>query len=560
MDARVKPAHDDILQGDEKMPLMSGGDAVVRSILSHGVSTIYCLPGVQSDHLFNAMFDAGDALRVVHTRHEQGAAYMALGAALATGKPAVYSVVPGPGFLNSTAALATAYSTGAQVLALIGQIPSRAIDKGHGLLHEIPNQIGILRTLTKWADRVTRPQDAPAMVGAAFRQLTSGRPRPVGIEVPPDVLAAKAEVALAAPLAPEADPPLDDDAIARAADLLAKAECPVIFVGGGANEAAHEVRALAEQLAAPVVAYRRGKGVLDDRHPLSHNFVGGHRLWPKADVVLAVGTRLQLPISAWGTDDRLTIIKIDIDPDEMERLRKPEIGLVGHSAVVLKRLAAHLAHVPAMRAERVAASRALKEKVAADVAVLAPQIGYLRAIRDVLPDNGVVIDELTQVGYAGRNAYEARAPRTYISSGYQGTLGWGVATALGAKHALGDIPVVAISGDGGFMFNVQELATAVRHRIPAVVVVFNDGAYGNVRNMQRDLHGNRLIGTDLANPDFVRLAESFGIGGQRVSGPDALRRALEQALAKNEPALIEVPCGDMPSPWQFIELPKVRGT
>jgi len=275
--------------------------------------------------------------------------------------------------------------------------------------------------------------------------------------------------------------------------------------------------------------------------------------------VLAVGTRLQLPISAWGTDDMLTIIKIDIDPAEMERLRRPEVGLVGHCGVVLKRLGAHLSHVPP-RPERVAASRAIKESVAADLAVLAPQIGYLKAIRDVLPDNGVVIDELTQVGYAGRNVYEARAPRTYISSGYQGTLGWGVATALGAKHALGDVPVVAISGDGGFMFNVQELATAVRHRIPAVVIIFNDGAYGNVRNMQRDQHGNRLIGSDLTNPDFVRLAESFGIGGARVTDPEALRRALETALARNEPALIEVPCSDMPSPWQFIDLPQVRGS
>src|SRR5215813_10072387 len=372
------------------MPLMSGGDAVVRSLIGHGVSAIYCLPGVQSDHLFNAMFDAGDALKVVHTRHEQGAAYMALGAALATGRPAVYSVVPGPGFLNSTAALATAYSTGARVLALIGQIPSRAIGKGHGLLHEIPDQIGILSRLTKWAERVARPQDGPGLVGAAFQQLNSGRSRPVGLEVPPDVLAAKAEVELMAPLAPEPDPPLDDDAIARAADLLARAECPVIFVGGGANEAAYEVRMLAERLSAPVVAYRRGKGVLDARHPLSHTFVGGHRLWRSADVVLAVGTRLQLPISAWGTDDKLTVIKIDIDGAEMERLRRPEIGLVGHCAVVLKRLAAHLSHVPP-RPERVAASRALKENVAAELAVLAPQIGYLKAIRDVLPDNFVFI-------------------------------------------------------------------------------------------------------------------------------------------------------------------------
>src|SRR5262245_53413540 len=270
------------------MPLMSGGDAVVRSILGHGISAIYALPGVQSDHLFNAMFDVGDALAVVHTRHEQGAAYMALGAALATGKPAVYSVVPGPGFLNSTAALATAYSTGAPVLAMIGQIPSHAIGKGHGFLHEIPDQIGILRKLTKSAERVVKPQDAPGIVGRAFRELRSGRPRPVGIEVPPDMLAARAEVELAPPLAPDPEPALDESAIEQAADLLAKAECPVIFVGGGALDAAAEVRALAERLTAPVVSYRRGRGVLDDRHPLSQLLPGGHALWKHADVVLAV--------------------------------------------------------------------------------------------------------------------------------------------------------------------------------------------------------------------------------------------------------------------------------
>jgi acetolactate synthase-1/2/3 large subunit len=226
---------------------------------------------------------------------------------------------------------------------------------------------------------------------------------------------------------------------------------------------------------------------------------------------------------------------------------------------VLARLVEHLAKLSPMRPDRVAMSRAIKEKVTSDLAVLKPQIAYLRAIRDVLPDNGVVIDELTQVGYAARSAYEARAPRTYISSGYQGTLGWGLATALGAKDALGSVPVVSISGDGGFMFNVQELSTAVRHRIPAVFIVFNDGAFGNVRNMQKSLHGNRLIGTDLANPDFVRLAESFGIAGHRLTAPEALRQTLEQALAKNEPALIEVPCGEMPNPWGFIDMPKVRG-
>ena len=177
----------------------------------------------------------------------------------------------------------------------------------------------------------------------------------------------------------------------------------------------------------------------------------------------------------------------------------------------------------------------------------------------MLPDNGVLVEELTQVAYASRVLYEARHPRSFITSGYQGTLGWGVATALGVKHALGDVPVVSINGDGGFMFTVQELATAVRHRIPLVTVVFNDAAYGNVRRMQIDVHGNRVIGSDLANPDFVKLGESFGILSLRAGSPDALRGALEKAFAANEPALIEVPVGDMPFPWPYIDLPRVRG-
>ena len=541
------------------MPLMSGGDAVVRSLVAHGISTVYALPGVQSDHLFNAFFDAGDAIRVVHTRHEQGAAYMALGATLATGRPSAYSVVPGPGFLNSTAALATAQSTGAKVLALIGQIPSRGIGKGRGYLHEIPDQLGIFRTLTKWAERIERPADAPALVAHAFREMMRGRPRPVGLELPPDMLAAKAEVALVSPLPPEPAPTLDDDAIAQAAATLDAAECPLIFVGGGALDVSAEVKALAERLTAPVVGYRRGKGVLDNRHVLSHALPGGHALWPKADVVLAVGTRMFIPLGDWGTDDKLTIIKVDIDPAEFAHSRVPATALAGDAAAVLRRLEAHLAHRAPMDKARVAASRAIKDQVAADFEELGLMRDYLSAIRDVLPDDGVLVDELTQVGYAARTAYEARGPRTYISSGYPGTLGWGLATALGAKHTLGKTPVVSISGDGGFMFNVQELSTAVRHRIPLVVVLFNDGAYGNVRNMQRHDHGNRVIGTDLANPDFMRLAASFGIGGYRAKDPQTLRQALEQALAKDEPALIEVPCGELPDPWQFIDFPQVRG-
>src|SRR5438874_9832068 len=217
------------------MARMTGGAALVEMLRRHGVDTVFALPGVQNDALFVALYDAGDALRVIHTRHEQGAAYMAFGYARASGRVGAYAVVPGPGLLNTTAALATAYATNAPVLCISGQIPSDLIGKGFGLLHEIPDQLGILRTLTKWADRVVTPADAPALVARAFHELKSGRPRPVGIELPPDILAARAEVELTPPLAPEPPAPLDEDAIARAAALLAKADCPVIFVGGGAN-------------------------------------------------------------------------------------------------------------------------------------------------------------------------------------------------------------------------------------------------------------------------------------------------------------------------------------
>jgi len=338
------------------VPQLSGGDAVVQALIAHGITSIYCLPGIQNDHLFNALFDAGEAIGVIHTRHEQGAAYMALGAALATGKPQVFSVVPGPGLLNATAALATAQSTSAPVLALCGQIPSRFIGKGHGMLHEIPDQIGILRTLTKWTARIEKPQDAPGLVAQAFQHMTSGRPRPVGLEIAPDILQARADVDPAAPLPPLAQA-LDEDAIERAARLLEQAERPLIFVGGGALDASREVRALAGRLGAPVATYRRGKGVMDDRHPLAQVLTGGHALWAAADVVLAVGTRLQWPTTVWGTDDKLKIIKVDADPEEIERIARPEIGLVGDAAAVLARLNDQLRHLPAERPDRVAASR-----------------------------------------------------------------------------------------------------------------------------------------------------------------------------------------------------------
>lgn len=532
---------------------MTAAEAVVRTLAVNGIDTIFALPGVQNDFLFDALHGAQGAIRTLQVRHEQGAAYMALGAAMATGKPAAYAVVPGPGVLNTTAALSTAYACNAPVLALTGQIPSPYIGRNLGMLHEIPDQLGILRSLTKWAERIRSPQEAPSLVAEAFRQLRSGRPRPVALECPLDVWPKSAHVVLPTAPAEASHAPIDSDAITAAAQLLGKAERPLIVIGGGALDAGAELAEIAEALQAPVVAHRMGLGALDARHPLSVGAYLGYRLWAEADVVLAVGTRLQMQLMQWGTDARLAVIRIDADAEEIDRIERPAIGIVGDAAAALRAL---LAELPRANRRRPSRRDEIAERKAAAAAELAgrfaPQIGWLEAIRAELPEDGILVDELTQIGFVGRLTFPIYRPRTYLASAYQGTLGWGVATAIGAKAARPDTPLVALSGDGGFMFNVQELASAAQHHIPVVIVLMNDGAYGNVRRTQVEMFGNRVIASDLKNPDFLKLADSFGIMGLRATTPDELRLRLRRALASGEPALIEVPVGPMPSPWNIL--------
>jgi acetolactate synthase I/II/III large subunit len=463
---------------------MNTAEFVVGSLLANGIDRIFCLPGVQNDVLFAAFHDAQDRLRVIHTRHEQGAAYMALGAALATGQPQAYAVVPGPGFLNSTGALCTAYACNAPVLALTGQIPQALIGRNLGMLHELPDQLGVMQRLTKWADRIRGVNDAPAAMNEAFRQLRTGRPRPVALECPLDVWGRRAVLPAPAMVDPSVAA-IDSDAIERAAKLLGDADSPLIVVGGGAMAAGAELAALAEALQAPVAAHRSGIGALDSRHPLSVSVLPGAKAWEDADVVLAVGTRLQMQQMQWGVDPGLTIIRVDADAEEIDRIRRPAVGIVGDAAPVLRALIDALPRHNKRRASRHDEIGALKASCLADAASrFAPQAAWIAALRAELPENGILVDEVTQIGHVIRLFWEAYQPRTFLTPAYQGTLGWGVATALGAKAGRPDVPVVCIAGDGGFMFNVQELASAVQHRLAVTFVLFNDNAFGNVRRMQ----------------------------------------------------------------------------
>jgi acetolactate synthase-1/2/3 large subunit len=540
------------------MPRLSTAEATVESLLRHGLDTVYALPGLHNDPLFDAFYHAASRLRVIHPRHEQTAAYMALGAALVTGKPQAFAVVPGPGLLNAGSALLTAYGMNAPVIGLIGQIPQADIDKGHGHLHEVHDQLGLMRHITKWAERIRSPQEAPTLVSQAVWQATSGRPRPVALECALDTWAKRAEVALEAPL-PLPAGTIDDEAIELAAKVLGAAERPIIVVGGGALDASAEVTKLAEMLEAPVSSYRRGRGVIPSSHRLAVDMPVGHRLWKDADAVLAICTRLFIQNGSWGIDADLKVVRLDIDPDEHDRFRKPDVALVGDAAPQSRALIAELPGHNRPRQSRAQELQGHRAWLAERLSRLEPQVSFLKAIRAALPEDGIFVDEVSQIGFASRVALPVETPRTFLSPGYQDNLGWGFGTALGAKAAMPDRKVLAIAGDGGFMYQVGELATAARHNLAVVVVVFDNGAFGNVKRIQQERYGNRLIASDLQNPDFCKLADSFGVASFKALDAQELEACLHKAFALNAPALVWVPHGDVPSPWDLIMMPKVRG-
>ena len=545
---------------EDSIPQLTGAEAIVKSIRQNKVDTIFALPGGQLDYLFDAIYKEGDGIRLISSRHEQGVAYMAFGYAKSTGKVGTYAVVPGPGLLNSTAALCTAWANHARVLCISGQIPSTSIGKGYGDLHEINDQLGLIRHLTKYAERIESPAEAPAIVNEAFSQLLNGRPRPVEIEMPMDIMADTGPVECLPGVVADDPPPVDPGLVSEAASILSAAKRPMIVVGSGAQDACDEVLAIAQMLQAPVMAKRNGKGIVPSAHYLSANLPMGHQLWAEADAVLAVGTRLKMPLCMWGKDDELKLVRIDIDPVEVSRICEPEVGITGDAATVLAAISAKLESSGSSRESRKSELEALKARVDADIReTIAPQMAYLDVIRDVLPEDGIFVDEVTQVGFASWYGFPVSKPRQHISAGYQGTLGYGFATALGVVAAHPDKKVIQVSGDGGFMFNVQELATAVQYQIPVTTVIFNDNRFTNVQRQQNEWFGGRVIASDLHNPDFVKLAESFGALGIRVNGPDTLRKAIERAFAQDGPAIIEVTVHEFfPAPWKFILMPQTR--
>jgi len=539
---------------------ISGGEALVRSLINNGIDTIFGLPGAQIYPLFDALQRHSDRIRTIVPRHEQGAAYMAFGYAKSSGRPSAYTVVPGPGVLNTTAALCTAWGCNTPVLCLTGQVPSAFLGSGRGHLHEIPDQLATLQSLTKWARRINDVKAAPTLVNEAFLVMQSGRPGPAVLEMCWDTMAQTSDVEIIPGISvPEPAEP-DPDQIARAVTRLSTAKRPMIMTGNGAQHAAAEVLVLAGLLNAPVTAFRSGRGVVAEDHPLGVSSVAAYDLWRDTDVIIGIGSRLELQYMRWGSMNQWLrrpeapfLIRIDIDPAEMYRL-VPGIAIIADARKATAQLVEKLASsgtAPVRTRDEIAVA---KSGARARIEKIQPQMAYLDVIREVLPRDGFFVEELCQIGFTSYFGFPVYRPRTYVTPGFQGTLGFGFQTALGVKIANPDKAVVSVTGDGGFMFGVQELATCAQYNIGVVTLVFNNQSFGNVRRDQENQFDNRVIGADFNNPDFMKLADSFGIEGRRVSSPAELKPVLAHAIESGAPVLIEVVIekGSEISPWEFI--------
>jgi acetolactate synthase-1/2/3 large subunit len=529
---------------------MTGGEALVRSLYQEGVRVVFGLPGVQLYGVMAALRDE-PRIRFVNTRHEQATSFMADGYARAGGSFGTALVVPGPGLLNAMSGLSTAYSASSPVLMISGQVPRDSIGKDVGLLHEVNDQQECIRPVTKWRRRVLQVADVPAAVREAVIQLRSGRPRPVEIEMPPETMEDEGLVELLPPVEVRPQVPSGRD-LDRAVEALLAARRPLIYAGGGVHlSGAHEALGqVAEHLQAGVAQSAEGKGAVSDHNSLSL----GAALWresalrahvQEADVVLAVGSRLAQVTFKPGT----RIVQIDADEQEIGRNHKDTLGLVGDARATLEALLERLRAAAAPRTSRKAEHEALRARTAAEN-TMEPNASIIKSLRAGAPENTILVAGMTQIGYYSRPFWPVYEPRTYLSSSYSGNLGYAYPVALGAKVARPDRPVVSVSGDGGFLFNAQELSTAARHRINVVAVVFNDSSYGNVARDLDESWGGQY-GAELQNPDFMKLADAFGVAGLRAKAPTEVGRLVREAIELDRPALVEVPVGRMNRPAFF---------
>ena len=539
------------------MVKMSGGEALAKSLANEGVEVVFGIPGIQIYGIVAGLRDE-PSIRMITTRHEQATTYIADGYARASGKPGVALVVPGVGLYNAASGLTNAYSRSTPVLLVAGQIPRGAIGKNLGAVHEIADQPGAVRSVTKWQRQASRLREVPDAVFEAFRQMRTGRPRPVLIEMPPEAGVEQEEVQLRNPTRISRIVPSPEQ-LREAAHVIAQSRLPLIYAGGGVarSDAEEALVKLAEATNIPVVTSSGGKGTIPDNHPLSYGSCfspHGERqemnqlfdVMQSADVIIGIGARFSLGNPAGESS---TLVNINIDDGELTRIQANTIPLHGDARATIEALLPYLIEAGAGErpspAEAVTAARNLIAYY--DIRLKEPQYAVLEAIQNAIPEDAFIVWDVTQFGYYARTHYKVTHPKTYIDSGYSLNLGYAFPTSLGVKVAKPDRPVVCMVGDGGFMFNSSELSTAVKYGINVVTVLFRNDSYGNVARDLEDVFGG-AYGTDLHNPDFVKFAESFGAVGMRADDPLELETLIPLALEREALVIIDVPFGEMPIP------------
>jgi acetolactate synthase I/II/III large subunit len=516
----------------------NGADVLVECLYRAGARVLFGMPGSHSATIYDALAQQGK-IRTILIRNEQAGAFAADGYARVTGQPGIICTTAGPGATNALSGIAEAWADSMPVLLISGQVNHDRLHEECGNYHEIDLE-GIFRPCTKFVATLMANERIPDLVGHAWRALTTGRRRPAALMLPQDLMAASAnQAAYEETATTNEEPEIDLPDVQAAVALLARARRPVLLAGGGAvwADAGGEVHALARRLDCPIITTLNGKGIIDEREPLSLGHARSFKArvaLPEADLLLAVGCRFTEVFTWFRTMEfPKTIVQIDIDPGQIGINYPATVGLVADAKSALRKI---LADLPS------ACDSDWSEIWS--FAQAAPRIRpewLIDILRAELPEDGVVFTDASEMGYRMHFDYPAYAPRTFFYPSNYIALGWALPAAIGAAVALPDRPIISVSGDGGLVMTAQELATAVRYRLKVTAIVHNDSAYGAIRHIQRKKHAGRYLDTDLNNPDFVKLSQAYGVPGARASDADAFRRELRAALGREGPSLIEVP-------------------
>lgn len=519
------------------------GEALITLLEAHGVDTVFGIPGVHTVELYRGL--ARSKIRHVTPRHEQGAGFMADGYARASGRPGVAFVITGPGLTNTITAMGQARADSVPMLVISGVNAMPTLGKGLGFLHELPDQRGMMEKVALFSQRVTEASELPGALAQAFALFSSSRPGPVHIEIPTDVMVKPAD-GITASLTNAAPPTPDGAAIAEAAKLIATARRPLILAGGGAKRSDEPLQRLAERLGAPVVQTANARGLLH-AHPLcvpaSPSLKAVRALMADADLVIAAGTEFG-PTDYDGYSDGgfvlpTNLIRIDIGADQLAR-RPVSVAIQADCAEALRALlnATGPDHPAAKDGEaRAAASR---EAAFAELSpAYAAQVHAVETIRDALP-GAIIVGDSTQPIYAANLYYDHDRPGGWFNAatGF-GALGYGPPAAIGAALAMPGVPVVCLTGDGGFQFTLPELGAALDAPAPVIFVVWNNRGYREIETSMLDV-GVEPVGVSPAPPDFCKLAEAYGIAAERLAGTGGLANALKRARSTGLPYVIEI--------------------